>query len=88
MGAVNAAKIPWLVAKVWPEGDRALERRLKGWKGSAQFCPVCLALAGKDSTAIVPAALVEKLSPQGATSGTIPAVPHAGDRNTVLIPVC
>src|SRR5512146_797810 len=54
MGAVNAAKIPWLVAKIWPEGDRALERKLKHYRGSAQFCPICRALAGQPSVSIMP----------------------------------
>lgn len=41
MGAVNAAGIQWVLAREWPGGDRELERRLKRWGGSAQFCPFC-----------------------------------------------
>ncbi len=78
-GAINKAGIPWLVARVWQDGDRALERKLKNWKGSAQFCPVCRAEAGKSSTAILPASYEERLSPSGWTQGALPAVPHAGD---------
>lgn len=32
--------ITWQLARTW-EGDRKFERRLKKWKGAAQFCPVC-----------------------------------------------
>lgn len=35
------AGIEWRVVRTWPDGDRAFERRLKSWSGSAQFCPVC-----------------------------------------------
>jgi predicted GIY-YIG superfamily endonuclease len=34
--------IGWEVARTWPDGDRALERRLKRWKNAAKdLCPVC-----------------------------------------------
>lgn len=29
------------VVRVWSDGDRALERRLKNWHKSWQLCPVC-----------------------------------------------
>lgn len=29
------------VARVWPEGDKSFERRLKRQKHSARFCPHC-----------------------------------------------
>lgn len=32
--------IQWKVVRTW-FGNRHFERRLKRWKGSAQFCPVC-----------------------------------------------
>ena len=58
MQVVNDAGITWKVAKVWPQGDRHLERRLKNWHGSGAFCPICKAekavtlplLAQKDGT--------------------------------------
>src|SRR3954468_19275781 len=39
--AVNNKGIPWEVVRVWEEGDRQLERRLKNCKKSRCFCPVC-----------------------------------------------
>lgn len=79
MGAVNAAKIPWLVARVWQDGDRAMERRLKSWNGSAQFCPICRAIAGKTSTAMLPDSTAAILSPTRGTPGINHVLPHAGD---------
>lgn len=40
---VNAAGIAWQVARVWPEGTRDDERRLKAWKAATQLCPLCRA---------------------------------------------
>ena len=37
------AGIPFEVARVWPEGDKALERRLKNWNKPAALCPTCRA---------------------------------------------
>lgn len=31
---------PFQVVRVW-EGDRELERRLKGWKQMKRYCPIC-----------------------------------------------
>lgn len=31
------------VARVWPEGDRDLERRLKRWHKARTLCPICKA---------------------------------------------
>ena len=39
--AVNNSGIPWKVVRVWTEGDRALERKLKNYKKARCFCPVC-----------------------------------------------
>lgn len=39
--AVVAAGIDFQVARVWPEGDRTLERQLKKRKKAAQLCPLC-----------------------------------------------
>ena len=33
--------IDFVVARVWPDGDRQLERQLKNRHGAARFCPVC-----------------------------------------------
>ena len=33
--------IEWSLARVWADGDRALERRLKNFNGSDRFCPCC-----------------------------------------------
>lgn len=33
--------IGWRVARVWPDGDRGLERRLKNWKKARRLCPAC-----------------------------------------------
>lgn len=41
MRAVVAAGIGFEVVRVWEEGDRALERRLKNRKKSSKLCPVC-----------------------------------------------
>jgi predicted GIY-YIG superfamily endonuclease len=41
MAAVTDAGIEFGVAKVWPEGDRSLERQLKNYKKARRFCPVC-----------------------------------------------
>ena len=39
--AVVAAGIGFTVARVWEDGDRDLERRLKRWKNTPDLCPVC-----------------------------------------------
>jgi hypothetical protein len=38
--AVNAAGIGWSVVRVWEEGTRTDERRLKG-RSSTRLCPIC-----------------------------------------------
>ena len=40
---MHAAGIPFTVARVWPDGDKRTERRLKGWKKGAALCPLCRA---------------------------------------------
>ncbi len=42
MEVIMQAGITWRLAAVWP-GGRDLERRLKAWGGSGQFCPICKA---------------------------------------------
>ena len=39
--AVNNKGIQWAVVRVWEEGNRELERKLKNRKKSRCFCPVC-----------------------------------------------
>lgn len=41
MRAVNEAGIPWHVARIWPDGDRDLERKIKASHKSARYCPHC-----------------------------------------------
>lgn len=78
LAAVNRAKIPWLVARTWEAPDRELEYQLKAWHGSARFCPVCRALAGLESPAIVPPVSTRSLSPTRATPSTSPSSPTRG----------
>jgi hypothetical protein len=40
LAAVSAAGIDWEVVRVWEEGTRTDERRLKG-KASTRLCPTC-----------------------------------------------
>ncbi len=41
MAAVAERGIGWTVARVWPDGDRDLERRLKRRKKHRRLCPIC-----------------------------------------------
>lgn len=41
IAVIRERGIAWRVARVWPGGDRGLERRLKGWKKSRRLCPDC-----------------------------------------------
>jgi hypothetical protein len=41
--AALAAGAAVTVARVWPDGDRTLERRLKRAHGLSRFCPTCRA---------------------------------------------
>jgi predicted GIY-YIG superfamily endonuclease len=41
LAAVNNNGIHWQVVRVWLSGDRCLERKLKSYKKSRCFCPVC-----------------------------------------------
>ena len=40
---MREAGIGFTVARVWPGGDRALERRLKRWNKGSALCPACKA---------------------------------------------
>lgn len=42
--AVNEKGISWQVVKVWEDGDRTFERKLKNRKKSRCLCPVCKGL--------------------------------------------
>lgn len=41
--------IDFTVVRIWPDGDRALERQLKNRKNSPRLCPVC-----RGETAVLP----------------------------------
>ena len=41
LAAVNNHGIEWKVVRVWLEGDRRMERKLKNYKKARCFCPVC-----------------------------------------------
>jgi hypothetical protein len=45
MEVIGNAGIGWELARLWEcdsrEASPALERRLKHWHGSNQFCPIC-----------------------------------------------
>lgn len=41
LAAVNNQGIRWQVVRVWLEGDRYFERKLKNYKKSRHFCPIC-----------------------------------------------
>lgn len=41
MKVIAEQGITWKLARVWEEGDRELERRLKKWHGAKKYCPIC-----------------------------------------------
>ena len=41
LAAVNNQGIRWQVVRVWLEGDRRIERKLKNYKKARCFCPIC-----------------------------------------------
>lgn len=43
MEIVTQAGIGWEVTRVWPDGDRNFERKLKNRKNAAVLCPRCRA---------------------------------------------
>ena len=43
---INEAGIAWEVVRIWHDGDRTLERRLKDRHKASQLCPVCRAQKG------------------------------------------
>lgn len=38
---ITRAGIGFRLARVWPDGDRNFERRLKNQKNSPRLCPIC-----------------------------------------------
>jgi len=40
--AVIKKGIEVVVAKVYPDGDRALEKKIKATKNTSKLCPICL----------------------------------------------
>ncbi|WP_201365820.1 hypothetical protein [Dictyobacter formicarum] len=41
MEVIKEHGISWQLARVWEDGDRALERRLKRQKAGPRLCPLC-----------------------------------------------
>ena len=41
MAAVSERNIDWTVARIWENGDRCLERALKGRRNHSHLCPIC-----------------------------------------------
>lgn len=41
MEVITDAGIAWTLARIWPDGDRALERLLKKQHHGPRLCPIC-----------------------------------------------
>lgn len=41
LAVANQRGIPWHIVRVWPDGDRELERQLKAQHHAARLCPWC-----------------------------------------------
>ena len=41
VSVIRAAGIDFRLARTWPEGDRALERKLKRRHNGRRLCPIC-----------------------------------------------
>lgn len=41
LNACNKRGIEYYVVRIWPEGDRTMERKLKKRKNSKFLCPIC-----------------------------------------------
>lgn len=48
MKVVVDAGIGFEVARVWDDGDKKLERKLKRWHRSKDLCPVCKQIEGEN----------------------------------------
>lgn len=46
ISAITRHDIKFVVARVWIDGDRALERRLKNQHNGPKLCPICQGLVG------------------------------------------
>lgn len=62
-----AAGVTWELARLWPDGDRTEERRLKNRGSSARHCPIC---SGNHRSA----------HQEIAAAGRLPVVAQAGRR--------
>lgn len=45
VAAARAVGITFVLARVWPDGDRGFERRIKRRKMTPRYCPICRAKA-------------------------------------------
>jgi hypothetical protein len=41
MQAIHESGIGFKIGRVWPDGDRELERRLKRWRQPRRICEIC-----------------------------------------------
>lgn len=62
MAVVVQAGIDFVTARVWPDGDRTFERRLKKCHKPQRFCPICNPQHGAHN--MTP----EKLNPHAKTT--------------------
>lgn len=53
MEVVEEAGIAWKVARLWPDGDRNKERRLKTSGSASRYCPICREAIGQRPLASV-----------------------------------
>ena len=49
MEVVSAADIDFTLARTWPEGDKAQQRRLKNSGSASRYCPLCRAGRGREA---------------------------------------
>lgn len=47
IAAIIRNKITFFVARIWPDGDRKFERKLKRFKKAKRFCPACKSIPDK-----------------------------------------
>lgn len=70
LAAANEYGINYSVVRVWPEGDRKFERKLKNQKGAADYCPHCRAAAKEKRNAWQRAKYHKKKADESRVSGT------------------
>ena len=61
--AMSLAGIRFVVARLWIDGDRTLERRLKNQKNGPRLCPICQKKVAPGYSVDVKRALFEKAIP-------------------------